>query len=182
MAVLVFVSGCGLEPGVVRGIADELSKQEVAAKLDSALARAGGSAVGGVIDTLTAARRQEALQNLLNALLERASKEAKGLGSALTLTGEAMQARLAAILNALGEIATTRLTIARDTLLSDYVLGGFVIRETWQYHRSLGVVTNQIERMSDKEGIQELKQNIKARSEKSKTERTLQRVLRSQGN
>jgi len=180
LAVLVFVSGCGLEPGVVRGIADELSKQEVAAKLDSALARAGGSAVGGVIDTLTAARRQEALQNLLNALLERASKEAKGLGSALT--GEAMQARLAAILNALGEIATTRLTIARDTLLSDYVLGGFVIRETWQYHRSLGVVTNQIERMSDKEGVQELKPNIKARSEKSKTERTLQRVLRSQGN
>ncbi len=62
------------------------------------------------------------------------------------------------------------------------VLGGFVIRETWQYHRFLGVVTNQIEKMSDKEVVQELKQSIKARSEKSKTERTIQRVLRSQGN
>ena len=62
------------------------------------------------------------------------------------------------------------------------VLGGFVIRETWQYHRSLGVVPHQIEKMSDKKVVQELKRSIKARSEKSRTERTLQRVLRSQGN
>ena len=61
------------------------------------------------------------------------------------------------------------------------VPGGFVIRETWPYHRSLGVVTHQIEKMSDKEVVQELKQSIKARSEKSRTERTFQRVLRSQG-
>lgn len=61
------------------------------------------------------------------------------------------------------------------------VPGGFVIRETWPYHRSLGVVTHQIEKMSDKEVVQELKQSIKARSEKSRTERTFQCVLRSQG-